>query len=168
MSKTTIGPDNTQIGLITFGNTAEVKFDLAKYRNSTALLEAINGTQRRKYQGTNTADGLCKLMKEFTEGNGVRSTSATVYRVAIVLSDGLSNGQSTDCGWNTSAAAKAVRDIIPSVLVYTIGISKTHINERELMDIASDETHYTHIKDFHDLDTMEENIADDICWKGNR
>lgn len=167
--KMTIGPNDTQIGVITYGNVAHVEFNLAAHKTSGALENAIkNITLNNEGQGTNTPDGLCKLMKEFKNGEGLRSSSATVYRFAIVLSDGLSNWWSKECDdWNTLQAAQAVHAITPPVLVYAIGVSREHINERELKEIATDETFYTHIDEFNDeLLTAGESIADDICQKG--
>ena len=164
---TTIGPNDTQVGVITYGNKADIHIYLNNYTNSSALLDAIYGiSYKRTGQATNTADGLCKLFREFErEGNGARNTSATVYRFAIVVSDGRSNLYSKDCKWGTLEAAKAVHDLTPRVLVYTVGVSNED-NEKELKDIATDESYYAHVSDFK-FDGVQEDISEDMCWKGN-
>ena len=164
---TTIGPNDTQVGVITYGNEAKIHIYLNNYTSSSDLLHAIDTIRyNSRRQGTSTADGLCKLVNELNrEGNGARNTSATVYRFAVVVSDGRSNVDSKDCKWDTSEAAKAVHDLTPRVLVYTVGVSN-EVNEKELEDIATDESYYAHISDFN-FDGVQEDISEDMCWKGN-
>ena len=162
-----IGPNATQIGAIAFGTEARVLFYLSTYSTSNDSVNAIeNITFNSALQGTATADGICKLIKHgLTVEHGYRRNSATVFKIAIIMSDGKSNIKSTECGWNIRQAANKLHKLEPQVLVYAIGIGNNN-NEDELIMIATDERHYAHITEFSSLPKLQESYADDICRRG--
>ena len=169
VNETTISPSATQVGAIVYGNEAHVVFNLNTYNSSEDVLNAISKIPFNSMrQGTDTADGLCKLARQgFTAENGSRNSSTTVYRIAILMSDGASNIRSKECDWDTMEAADAIHALIPGVLVYAIGVSD-NINENEMRYIATDDSYYTHIQNFKidSLHETQEKIEDDMCWKG--
>lgn len=173
VNEITISPSAIQVGAIVYGNKAHVVFNLNTYNNRDDVLNAIsNIPYNTSEQGTGTADALCKLAKQgFTAKNGSRNTSATVYRIAIVMSDGHANVDSSDeCGgWDVLEAAAAIHALVPEILVYAIGVSND-VNEEEMRAIASDESYYTYIKNFNIdlLHEAQEKIEDDMCWKGRK
>ena len=136
----TIGPNDNQVGMIIFGNDAEIAFDLSTYNNTRDVVRAINDypiPTNPASAYTNTADALCKLIRGFSEENGARTASTSVFRFAVVLTDGKSNQNSSECNnTNTTEAARTVHELIPPVLVYAIGVTKSD-NMKELETIAS-------------------------------
>ena len=132
-----IGPNDNQVGMIIFGKNAKIVFNLDKYDNATDIVQAIDNYRHPRPDYTNTADGLCKLIRGFSEKNGARVASTSVFRFAIVLTDGKSNQDSSRCNnWTTSQAAHAVHSLDPPVLVYAIGVTGSD-NMEELETIAS-------------------------------
>ena len=167
MSNLLIGPNDNQIGTIVFSSVGTVAFYLNSYNNSADLLNAIGGLY---YPGgnTNTADGLCKLLRYgFAAGQGSRPSSAAVYRIAIVMTDGQSNKESAECHWSTLQAAEAVHNATPPILVYVIGVTQS-VNQAELEAIATKSDYITYLASFDKdiLQEAQESHADEVCRKG--
>ena len=163
-----IGPEDNQVGAIIFGNNASIAFNLATYNNGSDIVEAIMKYPYPNSGKTNTADALCKLISGFSEGNGARTSSASVFRFAIVLTDGKSNKMSPDCNnWNTIQAADAVHRLDPPVLVYAIGVTESH-NLEELETIASSPNAVAQITSFsyRNLKKIGEEYIEEICTEG--
>ena len=162
-----IGPGDNQVGTIVFSTTANVDFYLNMYQNKTDLLAAINNIP---YPGgsTNTPDGICKLIRYgFTEQNGSRPASGATFRVAVVMTDGKSNENSAECGWNTSRAAEELHKQIPPILVYVIGVTNS-INQNELNDIATGPEYITYLNSFNKnlLQEAQEEHIYEVCKTG--
>ena len=163
-----IGPQDNQIGTIVFSSVGSVIFYLNSYNYTNDILNAI---QTIPYPGgsTNTPDGLCQMVRHgFTEENGARPTSAAVMRIAIVMTDGQSNEQSSDCQWDTLQAAEAVHGLTPPVLVYAIGVT-SNINRQELEAIATTLDDITYLSSFNKdiLQEAQEEHFDEVCKKGS-
>ena len=160
-----IGPTRNQIGVILFGSNGFVAFHLNSHPNKTSLLNAIDTLQ---YTGgsTNTADALCLLLTEgFTVENGARLSAGDVYRLAVVMTDGMSNMFNNDCNYATTLdAAAAVHSFMPSILVFAIGVTN-NVDNAELEAIASSIDNVVLLEDFNvDLftQTMDEQTYD-LC-----
>ena len=164
----TVGPQDNQVGTIVFSTASEVVFYLNTYDNSNDVLNQILAIP---YPGgsTNTADGLCKLVRYgFADGNGARPASGAVFRIAIVMTDGRSNEESSECQWNTLQAAEAVHELDPPVLVYVIGVTDS-VNVDELNAIATSPDFVTHISSFdpHIIQEVQESHTDEVCNRGS-
>ena len=158
----TIGPNDNQVGTIIFDHNATTVFKLNDYNNTECVLNAINKIPfRAKY--TNVKDALCRLKEGYQCGNGARNLSRSVFRIAIVLSDGMSNHCESDCGWySIDEAAAAMRDL--GVLVYVIAVGRFDYSELE--KIASRVPGaVTKLEDFN-LTRGQEKIFDDVCKRG--
>ena len=167
VSKLPIGPQDNQVGTIVFSDIGSVDFYLNTYANKTDMLNHIS---MLPYPGgsTNTPDGLCKLARYgFAEGNGARPSSAAVYRIAIVMTDGQSNEESSECQWNTLEAAEAVHQLSPPILVYVIGVT-SNINVNELESIATSPDYVTYLDSFDKdiLEETQESHSDEVCNRG--
>ena len=90
-----------------------------------------------------------------------------MYRVAIVLTDGKSNKNSWECGWNTLQAAKALHQLTPTILVYVIGITD-NVNDTELKAIATSPKFVSHLKYFNgeSLKEAQESHTEEVCRRG--
>ena len=159
----TIGPDDDRVGTITFGDCAQIEFNVSTYSRKSDLITAIRSiTQVRG--GTHMADGLCKLNQSLVEARH----SDTVLRIAIVMSDGRSNlnDKSNDCSWTTTKAAAEIHKLKPPVLVYVVGVSDG-VDDEELKAISTSDS-YIHIDNFTKIQLLADHYVDDICTKGKR
>lgn len=167
-----IGPKDDQVGVVTFSETAKLNFPLNKHNTSTDLNTAIEGIEyRRGY--TNLAEGLCHLIEGFREENGARPLSAMeVYRVAIILSDGIPNRDNPICRTNVTTyieEADVLRDEL-QVRAYAIGVTNA-VEDLVLKSISFDPNapceYYRHLDSFDELQDAHERFFYDICKKGN-
>ena len=164
-----IGPNDTQVGVILFGETATVEFYLNSYSTKESLLTAIQTIVYLDGSDTNTADGLCKLVSEgYTTQHGARLSSASVFRLAIVMTDGHSTEVSSDCSFqSTFEAAGAVHRFEPSILVYVIGVTN-NVDFQELAAIATRPEYISSISSFnsHLLQEIQQQQTYDLCYEG--
>lgn len=163
-----IGPNDTQVGVILFGSTGTVEFYLNSHSTNASLLTAI---QNIVYRGgsTNTPDGLCKLITEgYTIQHGARLSSASVLRLAVVMTDGRSNQGSLDCPFeDVLQAANAVHSFEPSILVYAIGVTD-NIKFQELSAIATGTQYIFNITSFNAtlFRALVQQQTYDLCNRG--
>ena len=162
-----IGPWDDRVGAVVFGDNSHVMFTMSEHDNKNDLLHAIKGLEAdiddiRSYEGvqqTNTAQGLSETLGAFQSDT---RPSDTVFRVAIVVSDGVSDNPDA-----TKEEAGRLHTLTPRVHTYAIGIGTVDVDEMKA--IAGDRNNYTHIDGF---DPSEFNIVrwkflKDICVKGN-
>ena len=143
-----ISSNQTQVGVIVFSDIAEVVFNLSTYTDKVQLQQGITTIPYiRGY--TNTADGLCLLLEEgYTEENGARLSSDDVFRIAVVITDGQSNRNSSRCGNSTTfEVAEAVHNLSYPILVFVVGVTN-EVNDEELLAIATKEDYIMHLDDF--------------------
>ena len=162
-----IGRRDDRVGVVLFGDYGHEMFTMSDYTKKQDLLQAIREltdyaiTLRRNngIQTTNTSHGLAKTTAMFQSDT---RQSNTVYRVAIVVSDGVSNDPDA-----TIKEAQILRNITPPVLVYTIGVGG--VNRKEMRAIASDYDHYTNLNNFdpEGLRRLRKQQFEDICLNGN-
>lgn len=150
-----IDGDKVRIGVIVFGNDAEVKFHLNSYNNKPDILRAISRI-RYSYGRTNTADAL-KLMRTnvFRRRNGDRSD---VPNVAIVITDGVSNINNE----STIPEANLARRRGIQIFAIGIGLKAT----AELDGIAGRRENRYFIDNVDELDEKLESISTMLC-RGN-
>lgn len=122
-----VGQNNIRIGLQTFSNRANVQFNLNKYTDKQAVMNALDHIPYNS-GGTNTGTALNTMAnKMFTQPNGDRPG---IPNIAIVMTDGRSNNPP-----NTANEAKKVQKA--GINVYAVGIGKG-IDRNELNTIATD------------------------------
>ena len=164
-----IGPMDDRVGVVVFGDSGNVMFTMSEHQNKTNLSTAlgrveakVNKIRDKNIQQTNTADGLTETIDVFNSDIREPRQSNTVYRAAIVLSDGVSNDHDA-----TIREAKELHSLTPPVLVYAIGVGG--VNEEEMNAIASDCNHYTHLDNFdpEGFHRVRKNYLEDICLIGN-
>ena len=165
----TIGRLDDRVGVVLFGDYGHVMFNMSQHDNKRDLLLAIEGLEnyalgerRGETQNTNTAHGLTETIDVFKSDIRQPRQSNTVYRVAIVVSDGKSDRRVA-----TIKAAQKLHNITPTVLVYAIGIGK--VDKDEMRAIAGDYDHYTHLDNFDrdGLHRLRKQQLEDICLNGN-
>ena len=143
-----IGPDETQVGVITFSGIARTIFQLNAHSTTSTLLQAIQDIPFMDDPGpsTNTADALNVLGADaFTSESGARDPGLAIPRVAIVVTDGQSNINSSQTIPNAEAVHAA------GVVVFAIGVGNS-VDLGELNGIASDMSFVSLLMEF---DTQE-------------
>ena len=175
IQRLTIGPDSNRVGTVLFGRHAHNAFTLTSNQDKNETLAAVreihNLTQDIKKSEvtlpSNIAAGLCNMWTMFKlDGRSLD----TVFRMAIVLSDGIVHDypQYIDCDWrSTDEAIEEIRSLRPPILVYVIDTSNV-VDDAKLRKIATDGNHYAHIDDFNEesFQNISENVVSDLCWKG--
>lgn len=156
-----IGPTRSQVGVIVFSSTAFVSFNLTTYSDKETLTSAVNDTVTIPYigGGTHTEDALYLLIRQgFT---GARPKVEGVPRVAIVVTDGMSNEPA-----KTVVAAQALREV-DSITTYAVGIGNANIDELNI--IASERngqnlTRYIKSFDLRELERLQEDLKQQACF----
>lgn len=153
---------NSRVGVIRFSSSAQVEIALDSTRGPQVLLQQI-ATLRYIGGGTNTAEGLC-LLKTMPWRR-----SASVLRVAVVLTDGRSSGLSSRCrqrGGTLSSTAAEVHGLHPPVTVFAVGVG--NYNPVELNIIATSPRLVDELNSF-DAQLLLQNQRSrtySICFKG--
>ena len=155
-----IGPDRTQVGLITFGVTATVHFSLNTYQTNTSVLQAIASIPYDDADETNTPAGLNTLITQFTTTFGARPRTNGIPRIAVVVTDGKSNSEATIAA--TIAAANQVH--ANNILTYVVGVGDD-IDINELRAIATDSQHISRLSAFNadELKNLQEFLNEEAC-----
>ena len=122
-----IGPNAGQVAVIRFASSASLIFGLTAHDNQVDLLRAISNVPYTG-GGTDTAEALNLLLSRGFIG--ARPAEEGIPRVAVVITDGLSNNRLA-----TTAAAAAVHAAEPEIIVFAAGIRNFNLNE--LQAIAS-------------------------------
>ncbi|ELT92983.1 hypothetical protein CAPTEDRAFT_220507 [Capitella teleta] len=150
-----IGRQHTLVGLETFSNGVEVKFNLNDFQNKLDVVNAISFP----YNGgtTNTAEAL-NIMTEaqFSPQGGDRSQ---IRNVGIIITDGESNDR-------VSTFAKAVEARNQGIDLIAVGINiKSRAGQRELRGIASDpdDRNVMNVVDFESLLNMTDAVVTAVC-----
>lgn len=160
-----IGEDHNQVGTIIFKHNASTVFHLNEHTNKEDLLQAINETDHNELGLTNIQDALCLLNTSFDEERGGRSAERPVFRIAILMTDGMSNQHHSPCNWRSSGeAAREVHKSLSPLELCVIGVGDK-INQTELEDIASPGC-YAHIDSFDYLSYIQGRLLDQMSHRG--
>ena len=124
------GDTNSRVAVILYSDSAnvEIPFDFGSTYGGDLLLEEISRLQYISGY-TNTPEGLC-LLKTMPW-----RTSVSVLRLAIVLTDGMSNRFSTNCSTpdggpgTVNSTSREVHDLEPPVTVLAIGVDNYVVEE---------------------------------------
>ncbi len=153
-----IGPKDSRVGVITFNNIAREQFSLDTHTNATSLINAVAELPYSQ-GGTNIPDALCQLLRVVTSD---ARTDPSVFRVAIVLTDGISGTFTNDCNYTTVAeAAHALRTASPPINVFAIGVG-LGVQREELEAIASQKQFFSSA-DFSQLSCVQSVQEEQIC-----
>ena len=152
-----IGPDDTQVGVISYSSYATPRIYLNSYHDKSSLLAAINNLPFNS-GGTNTAAAIELLrISGFTSTNGGRPQSQAVPRVGVVITDGHSQSYTA-----TVAAAQSAHD--EGITLFSIGIG-SNVDSNELDAIASDPSYVSTITGFDTTQfaALQTTITNEAC-----
>ena len=151
-----IGPNDVQIGVMSYGSSNYFHFYLNTYSTKSAVLSAISAIPFSS-GGTDTGGALNGVrITGFSESNGARPSSEGIPRVAIVITDGHSNSYSA-----TVTAANALHNA--GIIAFAIGIAGA--NQNELNAIASQASYVSFISSFNvaELSALQISISQETC-----
>ena len=151
-----IGPNDVQIGVMSYGSLNTFHFYLNTYSTKFAVLSAIS-TLPYSRGGTKTALALNAVrITGFSQFNGARPASEGIPRVAIVITDGYSRNYSA-----TVTAANALHNA--GIIAFAIGIAGA--NQNELNAIASQASYVSFISSFNvaQLSALQISISQEAC-----
>ena len=132
------GNDDNRVGVVLFGNSAQVKvgLDFVPNNGTQSLLREIRSMPYLN-QATNTPEGLC-LLKTMNW----RDTISTL-RLAVVMTDGRSNQKSQLCRngtGNVAAVSREVHERSPQIVVTAIGVGSSYVLSELQLIATSNET----------------------------
>lgn len=162
-----IGPSQTQIAAVAFSGFARISFFLNTYNNQSSIVRALRDieyfdiavTIGNRRTSTNTADALIRTQQEiFTSSGGARDQSLGYPRVAVVVTDGRSNINSS----LTIPSAEALHEA--RVTVFAVGVGR-NINMDELNGIASSESFVILLSQFNLMEFvgLQRRISTEAC-----
>ena len=139
------------VGVILFGSSSHIEFNLQAYDNLNSLLSAINQLPY-KGGGTNTAEALTLLLSSAQNGAlGLRSGSS---KVAVIITDGQSNSQSA-----TLSAAAALH-ASNTFKVYAVGVDGADVTELEGIASSPELVFFTN---YNGLQQLQDRIIPESC-----
>ena len=149
-----VGVNQSNVGLITFSNTATTWFSLGAYEDRSSIKDAIDRVQHDSGT-TNTAAALRMLRTSFfTQENGDISW---LENIAVVLTDG-----GSDDFDETIEEARLARQA--GIVVIAVGVAGW-VDTNELNEIASDpdERNVLFAEDFDSILQIGANLKAILC-----
>jgi len=152
------GSHGTQICVVTFGTQSHTDIRLNSFMTKDGLIENVLKIPYRDGE-TRTDLGLSNAYNElFGRGHNVGARQGS-NKVAIVLTD----GRSTEPEMTQHNANNLQRH---GTDMFAIGIGHA-IDGKELDMIASDHDHVFTVHSFEELDSIHQNVLDQICAKSS-
>ena len=168
LSSLKIGPNENQVGVITFSGNAMLRFKLNANGNTLSLQRAIQGL---RYRGgsTNIPAALCALSQAFSSNSSGARSDNTIFRVAILMTDGKSstNNSPNPCGFTSVAdAAAAIHGSASPITTFAFGVGSS-FSYNDLQVIASGDQYIGIASSFGggQLSCIQTNQEDRICNK---
>ena len=147
-----IGPNKTQIGVVTFSSGPHNEFNLNKYHDKAGL---VSGIQRIAYSSGNTRTDLALKYVEANSFTAAAGDRPHVPNILIVMTD----GQSTQ---PTLTRQETVNLHKMNMKVFAIGIG-SGASRPELGLIASDSQHVFQVQNFAALHTLQAELKRTTC-----
>ena len=124
----TVGQDKVRVGFVIYESIPHLMFDLQKSFNNDDIVNRINSVVYLNSGGDAGGTIMFLVNTAFTDEHGARSIDCEIPRVALVLTDGELEGETS-----VSEAAKLARD--KSIEIHAFGIGDS-INNDGLLEIA--------------------------------
>ncbi|KAK6180506.1 hypothetical protein SNE40_012649 [Patella caerulea] len=150
----TIGPNNIQVGVVTFATRIKPNFQLNTYDDKKQLLTAINSIDRVD-GGTNTGAAIQYVRQEMFKGkNGARKWAA---KIVVLITDGFS--QDTRKTLLEASIAHSY-----DIKVFAIGVGGG-VDSQELDGIASEPTeqHIFRVENYKALNHIKHSFTGITC-----
>ncbi|KAK5911601.1 hypothetical protein CgunFtcFv8_005762 [Champsocephalus gunnari] len=149
-----VAPDKTRVAVVRYSDTPTTEFTLSKHRSLEAVKRAASEIV---YRGGNTMTGDAisyTTNNIFTERNGARPKAIGIQRVAILLTDGLSQDYVLE---PSKAAAKA------GIRMFAVGIGEALKVELEEIAAEPKNAHVFYVTDFNAIDKIRGRLRRRLC-----
>ncbi|CAK6982639.1 collagen alpha-6(VI) chain [Scomber scombrus] len=153
VTKTTVGKDLTQFGVIIYSDNPKSVFTLKDYSAKQQILNAIKALSSPN-GNTYTGKALKYSLQFFNDKNGGRAAQE-VPQILMVITD----GDATD-PHSLGDSSKALRD--NGVTVFSIGVEKADKTQLEIM-AGQDKSKVFYVDNFAALENLYKNISQVLC-----
>ncbi|XP_058250247.1 collagen alpha-6(VI) chain-like isoform X1 [Hemibagrus wyckioides] len=148
ISKSVIGKDSVQVGVVQFSSHSNAEFSLNRFYDKFEMQQAINDMQQLD-RGTMTGDALHFVSKYFDSPEGGRPSTP---QILIVITD----GESQDA---VAQPAQALRN--KGITIYSIGVRNA--NSTQLREISGIQENVYLERDFDALNFLDKDLLLKIC-----
>lgn len=151
-----VATDRTRIGVITYGDTSTVRFQLNTYPNKQDVLQAIDSITYSRGR-TNTQEALNIMRTQmFTQANGDRYD---VPNYCVVITDGESNVDPEN------TIPEAIQARIDGIHMMAVTVIPQERPSLEIKGIASDpdDANIFNVQNFQDLPTIHMPVIGAMC-----
>lgn len=148
ISKSIIGKDSVQVGVVQFSSLSKAEFALKQFSDKYEMQQAVNDIQQLG-AGTMTGDALYFVSEYFDPPQGGRPGTP---QILIVITD----GESQDA---VDLHAQALRD--KGITIYSIGV--LNANSTQLREISGTQDNVYLERDFDGLDFLDSKLLLKIC-----
>lgn len=146
-----------RVGVVTFGDDANLEFNLNTYSDKQEILTAIAFVPNRGR--TNTQDAIRMTRSDvFTQSRGDRRG---VPNIAVLVTDGYSNVQRDN---TVPEADRAKRDDI-AMYVVAVGdsVDVGEVNAIAGTSVTSPDNYVFRVRDDSDIDDVADELAQELC-----
>ena len=150
-----IGPEDTRVGVVVYGNLAYLRIGLTQYDNQQDLKDAVSKLVYDPKKGTNTSGGIQVMREEFANNHREGAT-----QISIIITDGKAT-RDIDSTIPNAEAARA-----DGIIIFAIGITDS-INEDELQSLSSEPQvlgeNFFVSPTFDALSNIEDVVTTEVC-----
>ncbi|XP_047466181.1 matrilin-3-like isoform X3 [Mugil cephalus] len=151
-----IGLDATRVGLVNYASTVQIEFFLKKYADKSSLKKALARVEPLA-SGTMTGMAIKTAMeKAFTVEAGARAGSASIAKVAIIVTD----GRPQDRVEEVSAAARA-----SGIEIYAVGVDRADMASLRLMASQPLDDHVFYVETYGVIEKLTSKFRETLCGK---
>ena len=154
-----IGPDATQVGMISYSHTTRLDFDFKQWNSTASLQKAILSATYQYGTATNTHIAMNWASDQFESvSSGSRIGTEHVTKVCVILTDGVSGVDLP----TIAAAANRLKQL--DVNVFTIGLG-ADFKPTELRAIASEpvDAHFFKLDVVSEIESFASTMAVYAC-----
>ncbi|KAJ7991355.1 hypothetical protein DPEC_G00282950 [Dallia pectoralis] len=149
-----VGPDKTRVAVVRYSDRPTTEFNLGRYHTMDEVKRAARNI---RYLGGNTMTGEAisyTTTNIFTEQAGSRPAARGIQKVAILMTDGMSQDYVLE---PSKAAAKA------GVRMFAVGIGEALKVELEEIAAEPKNAHVFHVTDFNAIDKIRGRLRRRLC-----
>ncbi|KAM3595435.1 uncharacterized protein V6R79_023511 [Siganus canaliculatus] len=151
-----IGSDATRVGLVNYASTVQIEFLLKTHSDKSALKQALARVEPLA-SGTMTGMAIKTAMeKAFTTEAGARTSSSSITKVAIIVTD----GRPQDKVEEISAAARA-----SGIEIYAVGVDRADMMSLRLMASQPLDEHVFYVETYGVIEKLTSKFRETLCGK---
>uniref|UniRef100_A0A3Q4MMV1 Matrilin 3b n=1 Tax=Neolamprologus brichardi TaxID=32507 RepID=A0A3Q4MMV1_NEOBR len=149
-----IGSDATRVGLVNYASTVQIEFLLNTYSDKSHVKQALARVEPLA-SGTMTGMAIKTAMdKAFTIEAGARAGSASIAKVAIIVTD----GRPQDKVEEVSASARAA-----GIEIYAVGVDRADVASLRLMASQPYDDHVFYVETYGVIEKLTSKFRETLC-----